>query len=67
MVIPSLRATVRASQDSTKSREHGAISSPEVQAASLFARQNNRRAEFSMGALEFGHGLSVGSEYRHDG
>ena len=37
--------------------KHGAVGSPKVQLANLFASQHHRAAKFSVGALKFGHGL----------
>jgi hypothetical protein len=37
--------------------KHGAVGSPKVQLANLFASQHHRAAKFSVGALKFGHGF----------
>ncbi len=41
----------------SKHRKHGAIGSPKVQLANLFAGQDYRRAKLSVRALKFGHSL----------
>jgi len=44
-------------QHAAKDGKYGAIRSPEVQLANLFAGQDDGRPEFGMRTFKFGHGL----------